>query len=50
MAYHSKGIGKNKKIIENRKKIIPLKLMRIDNDAKRIGSRTTDNGKNIIYS
>ena len=29
MAYHSKGIGKNKKIKEQRKKPIPLGLMKM---------------------
>lgn len=50
MSYHSKGISKNKKIRAERKKPLPLKLMRIENEVKRVGARLSDDGKNIIYS
>jgi hypothetical protein len=47
--YHSKGLGKNKAIRRERKKPLPLGLMKNDT-AKRLGVDTTRDGKNIIFS
>lgn len=47
--YHLKGIGKNKAIKKERKKPLPLGLMK-NATAIRIGANTSRDGKNIIFS
>ena len=50
MKYKIKNQISKREIRKQGKNIIPVSLMRKENEAKRIGANTDGSGKNIIYS